>query len=286
LALGYNRLRRFATTRVRALERHVAARFFQRLTSKTGIQLALYDPATDILRLAEITPGLLDYLLRFGFIADAIPWLPKIDPYIPQNGLVVDVGGFRGVTSQWFARRAGQVITFEPMPESADSMRQLLKIRAIKNVDVHQIALSDQIGQSELNIYEIKGHNSLGRVNTSKYLRSIQVSTTTLDCFATEHGIDSIDLLKIDVEGFEFEVLSGAVQLLRSKKIKALVFESNQPVLRSLGKTAQPVYDILASHSYRVMDLEGRLVSLTEFNQCEFADFFACPLPTSSDPQD
>jgi Methyltransferase FkbM domain len=89
--------------------------------------------------------------------------------------------------------------------------------------------------------------------------------------------VNRIDFLKIDVEGFELEVLKGGSQLLASKKISAILFEANRPVLKSIGKTAAPIYDLLRSYSYDVTDLDGRSVGASEVNQCEFGDFLARP---------
>jgi FkbM family methyltransferase len=197
--------------------------------------------------------------------------------YIPEGGVVFDVVGFRGVTSQWFSRSARQVFTFEPMPENADSIRTVLKVRGIKNISLHDAALSENIGTRDFHIFENKGHNSLGRVNTSQHIKTIQVPTTTLDEFTSKNQIDRIDFLKIDVEGFELEVLEGASRLLASKKIRAILFEANRPVLKSIGKTAAPIYDLLRSYAYSVTDLDGRSVSVSEVDQCEFGDFLARP---------
>ena len=258
-----------------SISRRIAARFIEVYSAKSEIMVSLYDRHMDILRFPEALEG--TGLLRKGIIADAVPWMLKINKYIPEGGVVFDVGGFRGITSQWFSRAARQVFTFEPMPENADSIRTVLKVRGIKNVSLHDVALSESIGTRDFHIFENKGHNSLGRVNTSRYVKTIQVPTTTLDEFTSKNQIDRIDFLKIDVEGFELEVLKGASRLLASKKVKAMLFEANRRVLKSIGKTAAPIYDLLRSYSYCVTDLDGRSVNVSEVDQCEFGDFLARP---------
>lgn len=259
------------------IRRTIATRFIQRFSDKSGIVVALYDPKTDVLRFSadalEATS-----LLQRGIIADAVPWMAKVGRYIRPGAIVFDVGGFRGITSQWFSRVAREVFVFEPMPESAESIRSALKVRDITNVSVHELALSDKVGTSDFHIYASRGHNSLGRVKTSsKYVRSIQVPMTTLDEFAKAHRIDRIDFLKIDVEGFELEVLNGAKNLLAAKRIGAILFEANRPVLKSIGKTAMPIYELLTSYSYTVTDLDGKMVEADEVDQCQFGDFLARP---------
>ena len=57
--------------------------------------------------------------------------------------------------------------------------------------------------------------------------RQIQVRCTTLDRFCSERGVKQIDVLKIDTEGFEFEVLKGASSMLAQQAIKFIYFEFN-----------------------------------------------------------
>jgi FkbM family methyltransferase len=253
------------------IESRIASR-----SPKSELRLALYDSATGVMGFPE---SLLEAgrILERGMIADAVPWMLKIDPIIPDGGIVFDVGGFRGITSQWFARKSRHVHTFEPMPESAESIRMALKARNVENVSVHQLAVSDRIGISELHLYAMKGHNSLGRVNTSAHVGSIRVPTTTLDDFADRNGVGAIDFLKIDVEGFELEVLKGATKLLSSHAIKGLLFEANKPVLSSIGKSAGSIHDLLGTYGYSVFDLDGRPASRSDVDGCEFGDYLARP---------
>jgi FkbM family methyltransferase len=264
------------TGRRQGFEEEVATRFVERRLRASGLTLGLYDPRSDTLRLP---PGAAEtmFQLRMGFIADAVPWMLKLGDRIPGGGLVIDVGGFRGITAQWFAQHVAQVIVFEPLPESALSIREVLRVRGISNVSVEELAVRDRDGTAEFFVYEMRGHNSLGKVDTSRYVHSVKVESTTLDDYAKAHAIDRVDFLKIDVEGFEYEVIKGAHRLLEERQIGSILFESNRPVLASLGKKAISVHELLASHSYVVTDLDGRLVESAEFEQLESADFLALP---------
>jgi FkbM family methyltransferase len=260
----------------RVVGEDIALQFIESRFPKSELRLALYDSVTGVLRFPEsLSEARL--ILGRGAIADAVPWMLKIDPIIPDGGIVFDVGGFRGITSQWFARKCHHVHAFEPMPENAESIRMALKARNVENVSVHQIAVSDRIGTSEFHLYARKGHNSLGRVNTSAHVGSIQVPTTTLDDFVDRNGIGAIDFLKIDVEGFELEVLKGAAKLLSSHRIKTLLFEANKSVLFSIGKSAGPIHDLLSTYGYSVADLDGRPASRSDVDGCEFGDYLARP---------
>jgi FkbM family methyltransferase len=254
----------------------IALRFLDRRLPKSELKLAFYDPLTGALRFPESFFGA-RWLLRSGMIIDAVPWMLKVDPYIPEGGIIFDVGGHQGITTQWFSRKARHVHTFEPMPENVDTIRTTLAVRGIKNVTVHPVAVSDHVGTDDFHIYQTRGHNSLGRTNASGYCYSISTKTTKLDDFADENGIESIDFLKIDVEGFELEVLKGSTKLLSTQRIKCLLFEANMLLLASIGKSAGPIYDLLLSHGYEVTDLDQQAVTRNEVAESQYGDFLARP---------
>lgn len=257
----------------------IALDYVEHLAQQRTIQLALYDRDNDFLRLPEPREALL--LLEEDIITDAIYWIRKVEARLPRGGIIFDVGAHRGITAQLLARAASKVYAFEAMPENAESIRRVLKARSISNVLVHQAAVSDAIGTSDFHIYmgflESKGHNSLGKVNTSKYLYTIKVPTITLDDFTEQNKIPSIDFLKIDVEGFELEVLKGAAGLLSSKRIKMILFEANTPVLASIGRQLAPIYELMRSHSYAITDLDGEALTVSQFTGITQGDVLAFP---------
>jgi hypothetical protein len=55
----------------------------------------------------------------------------------------------------------------------------------------------------------------------------------TFDGFIKDNGLDFVDVLKIDVEGFEFEVLQGASNALKAKKIGVIQFERHTDDMRA-----------------------------------------------------
>jgi FkbM family methyltransferase len=70
-------------------------------------------------------------------------------------------------------------------------------------------------------------HGVIERIHKGESIQHV-VNVTTLDQFAAHHGVDLIHLLKIDTEGHELEVLKGASNLLRERRIRAIQFEFNE----------------------------------------------------------
>lgn len=82
-------------------------------------------------------------------------------------------------------------------------------------------------------------------------ITTLNVKCTTIDAYCKERGIDSIDFIKIDVEGAEKHVFLGARGMLASKKIKCGIFEIGE-TLTDAGTSAEEICDMLTGYGYTV----------------------------------
>ena len=71
---------------------------------------------------------------------------------------------------------------------------------------------------------------------------------TTVDTFLSENKLERIDVLKIDVEGFELEVIRGAQHALRDGKVKVVQFERHADDMRE--DTYPLIHDLLHSFGF------------------------------------
>jgi FkbM family methyltransferase len=133
----------------------------------------------------------------------------------------VDVGANKGVYSWFLARLCPKVYAFEPNPK----LFRVLDRGAAANVACSQVALSNRTGTAELRIplgHRGKPSNQAASLSTAKpatgYL-PVAVPTVRLD----ELGLTGIGFIKIDVEGFEFEVLDGARDILARERPNLLI---------------------------------------------------------------
>ena len=119
----------------------------------------------------------------------------------------VDAGANKGVYSTWMARTARHVYAYEPNPKL---YRQLIRSMGRK-VTVSPAALSDENGEAALRIPQsAKGHSnqraSLSADAVASSFDAVAVETRRLD----DEGLSDIGFIKVDVEGFEYEMLKGA----------------------------------------------------------------------------
>ncbi len=130
-------------------------------------------------------------------------------------GPVVDIGANIGVVSLLLATqyRETRIFSFEPAPTTFSALSKNVALNGLSNISLHQLALSDTVGEIALDALPDQRGNA--RIADAKSAHVTMVPTTTLDKFVEEQGIKTIGLLKIDVEGFEAAVLRGASQSAR-----------------------------------------------------------------------
>lgn len=148
------------------------------------------------------------------------PELRRLDDYVPRDRAAVDVGVWWGPWSWWMARHAVRVDAFEAIPELCAKVRAAMPA----NVHMHNIALSDRAGQTELwrppGGMGTEGRSSIeaSHQQTTGGSREI-VQTDRLDAF----DLHDVGFVKIDVEGHEMAVLRGATGLLASQRPNLLI---------------------------------------------------------------
>ena len=128
--------------------------------------------------------------------------------YTPQPGdIVVDVGAGIGSEINLFSRLvgpAGHVYAIEPHPTTFQWLTRRCEASGLTNVTTVQAAIADRSGRV---IVSDKAHSEENRLVDSD--SGHPVPAMTLDSFVQEHGIDRVDLLKMNIEGAERLAVRG-----------------------------------------------------------------------------
>jgi FkbM family methyltransferase len=170
------------------------------------------------------------------------------------HGTVVDAGANLGITAVYLSRLAEKVYAFEPVPQTYSFLQETIQLNDRKNIEAIPSALGNMAGTLEMQIFpsDKSGWNSafVPRTEESHPVSTKKVPIVRLDEFARERHIDRIGFLKIDVEGYELEVLRGAEALLRGSRIDALSFE----VTPFHTTDASAIFDLLSVYGYRTTE--------------------------------
>jgi FkbM family methyltransferase len=174
----------------------------------------------------------------------------------------VDVGANVGYYSLLAASRVGpegRIFALEPSPVAAGRLKATVQENRLENVRVVQAGLSDRPAESLL--FLPPGDNHTPSMLGGDGCSSVPVFVRTLDDCLAEWQLDRIDLLKVDVEGYEPRVFAGGEQALVQGQIRAILCEFNDPWLQLAGSNAQALYERLADWGFT--DLGGKVQSFS-----------------------
>jgi FkbM family methyltransferase len=208
--------------------------------------------------------------------------LELFERYVKPGDNVLDVGaqiGFYSVHLGRMVTASGHVYSFEPDPLPFEYLRDSLAVSGMDWVRVEPFALSSREGKIDFNVSPVFGWSTAVRNSHLTGLRRISVPSFPLDTLVEKGNVPGkIRLAKIDVEGFELEVLRGMHRVLRKAR-PILIMEVNRPMLDFQGTTPLEVFEFLKSFGYKVYKIQvdlrwGRtrpLVTLPLWNPEDFS---------------
>ena len=175
-------------------------------------------------------------------------WVKKT---LGRGGRFVDIGanfGYYTSLASSIVGPTGRVFAFEPSPVAQESLREMVELNRITNIELIHAAVGDRAGSIEL-LLPLDGPVHSPSIFASEgNFTAFTVPMIALDDYAPLNDGVAIDLMKIDVEGFEPNVIAGLQSLAKRGQIRNLLCEFNSGWLRrNLNTTpAQLLESILA----------------------------------------
>lgn len=168
---------------------------------------------------------------------------------VRPGSVVLDVGANVGSYTLLFAMWAGatgRVFAFEPAPEARDGLRMHVALNGLAaRVEIVAAAAAATVGTARFRIDGASGANAIAADPHAAAPGDIDVETTTIDAFCERHRTRP-DVVKIDVEGAELDVLTGARQVLAQPDLQAFL-EFHPSVWAARGVTPDAIRDELAA---------------------------------------
>ena len=152
----------------------------------------------------------------------------KIKKLLPRNPVIIDCGSHIGVDSIHFAKLipSSKIHSFEAAPSIFDKLKN--NVKKFKNINCYPLALSNENGKASFFISSGDSDGSSSLLEPSAHLQShpsvffsnkIMVDTITLDDWAFKNNIASVDLLWLDMQGFEMQMLQASSKILKTVKV-------------------------------------------------------------------
>lgn len=211
------------------------------------------------LKYALIPRGLYAWLRARRLMRRGEPELKLLPFLVDPTRNAIDVGANKGTYSYFLGRMCPRVHAYEPNP----AMRSVLKRMVGANVVISDKAASNASGPAVLAVpcLDERASNNIGTLCVNRLegaYHPVAVEQTRLD----DEQLSNIGFIKIDVEGFELEVISGAEGLIRRERPVLLVEIIEE-------HTGRPVADSVAhieGMGYSAMVVsEGRLIDFRAF---------------------
>lgn len=195
---------------------------------------------------------MVDWWIYFGF---KNPIGSNMYPSICEGDTFIDVGANNGEVSLKAARKvgnSGRVIAFEPNPKNINRFKKNIALNSFDNITLVELGVGNEAGEFQLNndTPENLGMGWIGNPSDDKSVSSILIKVTSLDDYLLSMELNSVDFIKIDVEGFEINVLEGAKGII--KKFQPTLFvEVEDTLLNRQGTSASELISLIREFNYQ-----------------------------------
>ena len=173
----------------------------------------------------------------------------EIAKILKTGNVVVEAGaniGYYALMESRLIGKKGVVYAVEPSPKNFENLNRNIKLNKITNMKTYQLAIGDKTGKAKMNISPYSNLSSLVKQKNRRVTETIEVKVTTLDSFLK--GKRHPDFVRMDVEGYEYNILKGMKGILKSKKPIKIFIELHPHIM----KKNQTIYvlKILKKHGF------------------------------------
>jgi len=213
----------------------------------TGEDIAIYTSADSYIEWSILTSGTYE---------NEINKLIRISLKEGENAL--DIGGNIGLQSLRMSQcvgNQGKVIAFEPLVYLQDKFTRNMALNKAENVILLPYALSDEEGEAEFTIDSSSWNQGTFSLNKNENGAEKQTVVIKIpDNLPEVNNLDNLHLIKIDVEGFEFQVLRGLKQTIDKHKPR-IIFEYDKGYWHNTGQAIADCFLFLQQMDYTLYQI-------------------------------
>jgi FkbM family methyltransferase len=184
-----------------------------------------------------------------------------LETHLAPGDVFVDLGANEGYFSVIGARLVGEkgrVVAIEPQERLSAVIAANLALNGLESVHVAQVAITDSPAPVTLYLTPDINTGSTGLHRSLSYnLPTQRANAQTLSALLDSLGLDHVDLMKVDIEGFEYEALLGSPEVFRQHRIRAIALELHPAIIKARGKDDGDITAMLSQYGYRQTDSFG-----------------------------
>ena len=147
-------------------------------------------------------------------------------PFIRPDDVILELGaniGYYVLMESRILSDKGFIYAVEPALENIELLKKNIELNSVKQVEVNHMAISDRKGMARLYTGKACNLHSLINKSNSPDAEYVEVPTDTVDGFL--QGRRPVTLLRMDIEGYEVEIIHGMTRTLASDQLKRLFIE-------------------------------------------------------------
>jgi FkbM family methyltransferase len=193
---------------------------------------------------------------RVRFLDDEEEFLSAVLAELKPDDVFYDVGACIGMFALHAARRAKQVIAFEPEPVFQKHLAANCAINEIKNIIVLPYAVSDQ--SQKMVLFSDGDSGKSPSLANDGFHGQVEVEARTLDDLVKDQGIPYPNVMKMDIEGAEILALRGMQQVFKTHPPRAIFIEIHPVLLTNFGSSMEELLNLLKQSGYTIRSQNER----------------------------
>jgi FkbM family methyltransferase len=189
-----------------------------------------------------------------------------LEKFLSPNSSFVDLGaneGYFTIIGAKLCGAHGRVVAIEPQLRMLPIIAENLRLNGVEYVRVLNTAVSDAPGMVSIHLASDINTGASGLHRSTKYpLPTQKVAARTLAQVLDDEGLLRVDLMKVDLEGFEYEALMGSVEVFAQHRVRALALELHPTILSDRGKEVSEITKMLCRCGYLMAEAPSNTVWL------------------------
>ncbi len=206
--------------------------------------------------------GIAESILTIGSYEE--PTVREMTAILRPGSVFLDAGaniGFFTVLAARLVGERGRVCAFEPTPSTREVLARNVEINGFSNVAVEGFAIGERRGRGFFRVTAESEANHL--VDAEPTAIDVPIEIISIDEYCDAHGIETVDLIKLDIEGQEIAAFNSMRAVCGRSPAIAVVFELNAEAIRRSGQDVDVFFTSLQElgfHRFKVL-----LDSVVEF---------------------
>jgi len=178
----------------------------------------------------------------------------QLHQVLKPGNIFIDLGaneGYYSVIAGRIVGPEGRVISIEPQSRLQEVLRKNESLNQLNNLTFSSCAISDKEETSEIYLLPDLNTSGSSMAQITRYRNETEsIQTKRLETLLQELEVKHIDLIKIDIEGWEWEAIMGSPELFRSGRIKNIFLELHTHILDQRGFDYRELESLLQSAGY------------------------------------